>query len=47
MLGTGRREAGCVWQAVLGGGRYVACGVWGAVCGRWHAAYVGRNHDVG
>jgi hypothetical protein len=38
--GTGRREAGGVRRAVFRGGWRVACGV-------WHAAYVGRNHDVG
>jgi hypothetical protein len=37
--GTGRREAGGVRQAVVGGRR--------VVCGRWRAAYGGRNHDVG
>jgi len=31
--------AGSVWRAA-GGGRRV-------VCGKWQAAYVGRNHDIG
>jgi len=26
---------------------WAACGVWRVACGRWQAAYVGENHDVG
>jgi hypothetical protein len=37
--GTGRREAGGIRRALFGG-RCVACG-------KWWAAYCGRNHDVG
>ena len=39
MPGTGRREAGGVWQAVFGG--RAAVGVWRVACGRWQAVYVG------
>jgi hypothetical protein len=34
-------------RQVAYGGQCLAGGMWRVVCGRWRAAYGGRNHDVG
>jgi hypothetical protein len=46
LLSCRSQAAGGVRQVAYGG-QCLAGGIWRVVCGRWRAAYGGRNHDVG
>jgi hypothetical protein len=47
LMNCRRQAPGGVRLGAYGRRCLVVGGVWRAACGVWHAAYVGRNHDVG